>query len=496
MAGAVSLVDDTWLIRYGISAESEERTAMVRLGRVAPVAGAASGGQEMTLVAVPAAQGDERAFETRMVDAAGAVRGQGTVCCRFELLPTGPGGMKPAVAPKAGKRYYVCPKPSLGQLGEGCSVTPHPDDVRRAMQRSELAPPGPQWATPGIVAEAAAPAEGAAATPADAEGGVAQEPAAGAPEGDGADGDEAEEADALTLLTAKVASMAEQLGALAAKNAELSARGQPSAAGPEEAAGPEKPVGELGEALWAAAYGDGETPGGKGAAQDPAGVYKMFGGLGGHATSGAGAAAPTVPGGYPSVPVPGGAGSLSHYGLRTGSAIRPGHRRVAGEVLDRIGSRAETVRAYVSQEYSHVSPARYGEMEVIAAMMDTAIERAARAGVPRSALLADDALEIAASRLLALDLMERDGNVSGALALQAVATDNYLASSTSREAASKVAKDEQKLQSALNSRSDKPSRGGKGRGNAGKGVVCFLCEENHAIQDCPKLAAAKAAAKK
>ena len=66
------------------------------------------------------------------------------------------------------------------------------------------------------------------------------------------------------------------------------------------------------------------------------------------------------------------------------------------------------MRAYVGQEYGHVGPARFGEMEVLAAMMDTAIERAARAGIPRSALLADDALEIAASRLLALDLMERD----------------------------------------------------------------------------------------
>ena len=486
-AAAVTLVDGAWLLRYGVSAESEERTAMIRLGRVAPVAGAPGGGQEMTLIAVPAAQGEDRAFETRMVDASGAVRGMGTVCSRFELLPTGAGGMKPGVAPKAEKRYFVwaSPKPALGQPGEACAVTPHPDDVQAAMQRPEVAPPGPAWTSrPPSPPGAAAPTEGAAVG----------EDAAGVD----VDGPEEPEGpdDPLVLLATKLSDLATKVTDLSAKVAGPAGQ-QPGPAGQQpgqaadqaDGAGPPKPAGDLGEALWAAAYaGPADAP----PNGQPADVYKLLGGLG----RGPGASGAVSPTGYPNaqVPVASGAGGLSHYGFRTGSAIRPGHRRVAAEVLDRIGSKADTVRAYVAQEYSHVSAARYGEMEVLAAMLDTAVERAARTGVPRAALLADDALEIAASRLLALDLMERDGNVSGALSLQAVATDNYLSSTASREAASKVAQQEQKLRSALNSLGDKSSGRGKGRG--GKGVVCFLCEENHAVQDCPKLAVAKAAVKK
>ena len=151
------------------------------------------------------------------------------------------------------------------------------------------------------------------------------------------------------------------------------------------------------------------------------------------------------------------------------------------------------------------SSARYAEMDVLAAQVDTMVEAHARAGHSRSVLEADDALEIACSRLASLDLIERDGNVRGALAIQATATEGYLYSASSREAASKHAKDEAKLRSALGERSfPSGGRGAKGkakgdrgpdreRGANGRGPQCYLCGNSHMIQDCPNLAAAQAA---
>ena len=204
--------------------------------------------------------------------------------------------------------------------------------------------------------------------------------------------------------------------------------------------------------------------------------------------------------------VPRGVDGLTLYGWRTGSAIRPGHRRVAAEVLAAVGARAASARHYIAIEHlTGSSSARYAEMDVLAAQVDTMVEAHARAGHSRSVLEADDALEIACSRLASLDLIERDGNVRGALAIQATATEGYLYSASSREAASKHAKDEAKLRSALGERSF-PSGGrgpkgkGKGdrgpdreRGSNGRGPQCYLCGGTHMIQDCPNLAAAQAA---
>lgn len=219
-------------------------------------------------------------------------------------------------------------------------------------------------------------------------------------------------------------------------------------------------------------------------------------------------------------PAPGHArNALEAYGYRTGSALKPGHRRVAPEVLRAIGARADSARAYLAVEHSRqLGTARYAEMDVLAAQVDTLLEGHRRAGATQAAVDADDCLEIACSRLGALDLIERDGNVTGALALQGVATEGYLFSVSSRDVASKHAKDEAKLHDALGARGnaagrgnaggrgkgdERPRTGGKGddKGGGGvsaarPGVTCFLCSGPHAITNCPNLAAAQAAIKR
>jgi len=192
--------------------------------------------------------------------------------------------------------------------------------------------------------------------------------------------------------------------------------------------------------------------------------------------------------------------ALEAYGYRTGSALKPGHRRVAAEVLRAIGSRADSARAYLAVEHARqLGTARYAEMDVLAAQVDTLLEAHRRAGATQAAVDGDDCLEIACSRLGALDLIERDGNVSGALALQGVATEGYLFSVSSRDVAAKHAKEEAKLRDALGERG---SAGGRGKGgdkggelvSQGRpGVTCYLCSGPHAVTHCPNLAAARAA---
>ena len=50
-AAPAALAEAVWRVRYGVSAETEERTAMIVLGRLADAAGAG----QTSLIAVPAA---------------------------------------------------------------------------------------------------------------------------------------------------------------------------------------------------------------------------------------------------------------------------------------------------------------------------------------------------------------------------------------------------------------------------------------------------------
>ena len=187
---------------------------------------------------------------------------------------------------------------------------------------------------------------------------------------------------------------------------------------------------------------------------------------------------------------------LAGYGLRSGSRIRPGHVRQAREVLELIGSVAESATAYVQlvhQDVRFESAQRYAEMQVAAAAIDSHVAFGLANGLSLEQLLAMDSLEIECSRLGALNYFTWSGDLHGMIEGSAVSTDGYLFSATTRARLNKSTRESYKLDEAMR---DGPAGRGRGRGRNRRDPVdtgrgCPACGGRHQVKDCPVVLEAK-----
>ena len=197
---------------------------------------------------------------------------------------------------------------------------------------------------------------------------------------------------------------------------------------------------------------------------------------------------------HPGAGVPGpmpGALGLAAYGLRTGSHIRPGHKRVAREVLELVGHTAESVSSYVRVVHKSVqeeAPGRWAEMTTLAAALDSEIAYGLSAGLSLEQLLAVDSLEILCSRLAALVYFERTGDVHGMSEAAAINADGHLFSSETRARISKNTREYYKHADAVEAGRGKSKGRGKGR-DYDSGRQCPACGGRHQVRDCPDVKA-------
>ena len=197
---------------------------------------------------------------------------------------------------------------------------------------------------------------------------------------------------------------------------------------------------------------------------------------------------------------------MARFGFVAVGPVHEDHQRLAESVLKTCGRLRLSLEAYVAREAKDMLPqTEFVEMMRLAKIGDAVVERYARDGLSKDALLKDDILEISCSAISTKILGIMTKNATGAAAMDVMAGDlGGLLGERELERAAKLAKEQYKLQQYTRSSSTPPwfegsGRGrGRGRGDGGapkgkgKGgksgwLDCDVCHGPHVARYCPQV---------